>query len=259
MEQKKENKLTRDELYRQMKEGSKPAWNNDQVQEYLRGLSTDELLDELLAVHHDHSISRAFEEAMIVYIRMERYERSKKNLVVDDNFIKQLDSANQRILDAAKSMYDDYTRLIKDRSNTIEHPMDYIYCYARYDSIDRNYTFGYSHPISEKDYWDLIHLIYGEENGYIPGLKFGIRKPITDASVFPPLSEIAYPKHPDSPNEERSWNKLVGLESVESVRVCYPIFNMLGDITFEDIFAIKRYFHVITIEHSNAVDEKVGG
>jgi len=259
MEQKNDNKLTREELYRQMIEGSKSAWNNEQVQEYLRNLSTDELLDELLAVHRNHSISRDYEEAMIAYIRMERYERSKKNLVVDDNFIKQLDRANQLILDTAKGMYDDYTRLIMDRSNTIEHPMDYIYCYARSESIDRNYTFGYSHPIVEKDYWDLIHLIYGEGNGSIPGLQFGIRKPITDESVFPPLGEITYPKHPDSPDEERSWNKLVGLESVKSVRVCYPIFNMLGDITFEDIFAIKGYYHVITIEHSNVVDEKVGG
>jgi len=258
MEQNKEIKLTREELYRQMKEGSKTAWNNEQVQEYLRTLSTDELLDELLAVHRAHSISHHYEEAMIAYIRMERYERSKKNLVVDENFVKQLERANQRILDAAKSMYDDYTRLIMDRSNTIEHPKDYIYCYARNESIDRSYTFGYSHPIDEKDYWDLVHLIYGE-NGSIPGLEFGIRKPITDASVFPPLSEITYPKHPDSPDEERSWNKLVGLESVESVRVCCPIFTMLGEITFEDIFAIKGYYHVITIEHSNATNEKVGG
>jgi len=255
MEQKKDNKLTREELYRQMREGSKLAWNNDQVQEYLRGLSTDELLDELLAAHRSYSISRVYKEAMIAYIRMEHYERSKKNLVVDDNFIKQLDCANQRILDAAKCMYDDYTNLIKNRNNVIETPQDVI-CYARYDSIDRNYTFGYSHSIDERDYWDLVRLIYGENNASIEGLELGIRKPVTDVSELPPLSEITYPKHPDFPDVERSWNKLVGLESVETVRVCFPIFNMLGDITFEDIFAIREYRHVITIEHSSATTNK---
>jgi len=249
MEAENSKQFTRDDLFRVLK-GEIP-WKSAQIDEYLESLSMDELMDLLLEVYRDSTCSEWYQRIMLRSIRRERYKRSMKEVVVDDKFLQQLKLTNQKLLDEARIMYDDFARLVVERRKMFENPLETISCCAKWDDVDQNYTFGYSHPIKEDDFDCLIHLIYKEMGAVIPGLRYELTN---SGEELPPFEEVIYPKDRDFPEKERDWNKEAGLPNLQGVCLCYPIIAMQEKhLTFEDIFAIKELYHVITIEHRSVI------
>ena len=217
------------------------------LEEYVKSLTMDEILDEMLILERDIYSFSDWKKAREEHLRYERVCRLDEEPISRSKIIK----ANKDIIKATKKLYDDYMRALELRSKEPGKKRDWFTACAKWAKIDRNYTFGYSHPIDIKTFRDLCLIIYKNPlNNVGDCASFGeYMGGVTEKVIeHDTLEDLLYPRHPDYPDEERSWNELMGLQEITEARICYPFYALRETpLAFQDIYAIKGYDNVITM------------
>jgi len=251
MEKKLSDKdFTSQDLLQMLHEKYKTPWKHEEIEAHMHNLSTDEILDEMIMVYRDNSLPWNWRDALFYYLRLERWQRYNEEFKLTDSNRAKIIEANQKIIDAAKALKNDYAQIFEARSKGDKENMeDYIVGYVEWWIIDKNYNFGYSHPIDERQFRELSTIIYGEHDKEVHAGFGGFGGAISKRGAgHDDLDNLVYPRHPDSPEEERSWNKLMGLEEFTDARLCYPFWTMKDSmLTLDDIYAIQKYQKIVEV------------
>jgi len=230
------------------------------LEAHMYSLTMDELLDEMVLLYRTDLINSEYKKSLIDYHRSVRWNRQNEEFKLNDSNRPKIIQANQNIINASTQLCNSFMKIVELRSKEEGEKRDYITGHIEWGEIDKEYTFGYSHPIDKRTFSDLCSMIYGDHEGETHAGCGAFEAGVTNQGITCPYTtpeDFIYPKLPEAPELKRSWNKLMGLEELTEARLCFPFWIMREVmLTFEDIFAIKEYEKIINIlDSSNSSDK----